>query len=130
MTPEQISSNSEHSIQTAFFAWANMNKETYPQLEVLMFAVPNGGHRSKAQAAKLKVEGVKAGVPDVFLSVARKGWNGLYIEFKRPGTEKQKEGRLTKEQARFAEMVKAENYYHFVAYSYGQAAQMVVNYLS
>jgi hypothetical protein len=129
MTPEQIASNSEHSIQAAFFAWANLNKETYPQLE-LMHSIPNGGHRSKSQAGKLKAEGVKAGVPDVFLPCARKGWNGLYIEFKRPGTEKQKEGKLTKEQAKFAEMVKAENYYHFVAYSYGQAAQMVVNYLS
>jgi hypothetical protein len=130
MTPEQIASNSEHSIQSAFFCWANLNKGTYPQLETLLFSIPNGGQRSKSQAAQLRAEGVKKGVPDVFLSVARKGWNGLYIEFKRPGTENQKEGTLTKEQKKFAEMVKEENYYHFVAYSYGQAAQMVVNYLS
>jgi len=34
------------------------------------FAIPNGGHRAKRVAAALKAEGVKRGVPDIFLMYA------------------------------------------------------------
>lgn len=43
---------------------------------------PNGGARDKATAGKLKAQGVKAGVPDLQLAVARGGFFGLFIEFK------------------------------------------------
>jgi len=61
---------SEHEEQVALFEWAEWNKRTYPELE-LMFAIPNGGQRHVVVAKKLKDEGVQAGVPDVFLPVAR-----------------------------------------------------------
>ena len=32
---------------------------------LMAFAIPNGGMRSKATAARLRVEGVQAGVPDI-----------------------------------------------------------------
>lgn len=54
----------------------------YPEAYALIYHVPNGGHRVKAVAAKLKGQGVKAGVPDLVLPMARGGWFGLYIEFK------------------------------------------------
>lgn len=54
----------------------------YPEVFVLIYHVPNGGHRHKAVAAKLKGQGVKAGVPDLVLPMARGGFFGLYIEFK------------------------------------------------
>lgn len=54
----------------------------YPGVFVLIYHVPNGGHRHKAVAAKLKGQGVKAGVPDLVLPMARGGFFGLYIEFK------------------------------------------------
>lgn len=43
---------------------------------------PNGGARDKATAGRLKAQGVKAGVPDLQLAVARGGFFGLFIEFK------------------------------------------------
>ncbi|MTI12368.1 VRR-NUC domain-containing protein [Sansalvadorimonas verongulae] len=46
------------------------------------YHVPNGGHRHKATAAKLKAEGVKAGVPDIKVALARGGFFGLYVEMK------------------------------------------------
>lgn len=46
--------------------------------DVRMFAIPNGGWRSRATAAKLKAEGVSRGVPDLFVPA----W-GLWIEMKR-----------------------------------------------
>lgn len=54
----------------------------YPEVFELIYHVPNGGHRVKAVAAKLKAQGVKAGIPDLVLPMARGGYFGLYIEFK------------------------------------------------
>lgn len=47
-----------------------------------IYAIPNGGKRSKIEAAIMKAEGVKAGMPDTHLPVARGGCIGLYIELK------------------------------------------------
>ncbi|NBA95525.1 VRR-NUC domain-containing protein [Pseudomonas sp. R5(2019)] len=54
----------------------------YPAVFDLIYHVPNGGHRVKAVASKLKAQGVKAGIPDLVLPMARGGYFGLYIEFK------------------------------------------------
>jgi hypothetical protein len=54
----------------------------YPLAAKLIYHVPNGGHRHKLVAIKLKEQGVKAGVPDLVLPMARGGYFGLYIEFK------------------------------------------------
>jgi len=57
-------------------------KLRYSAAYKLIYHVPNGGHRVKAVAAKLKGQGVKAGVPDLVLPMARGGYFGLYVEFK------------------------------------------------
>lgn len=53
-----------------------------PKVAALIFHVPNGGHRHKLVAIKMKEQGVKAGVPDLVLPMARGGYFGLYLEFK------------------------------------------------
>jgi len=53
-----------------------------PEVADLIYHVPNGGHRLKSVAAKLKQQGVVAGIPDLVLTMARGGYFGLYIEFK------------------------------------------------
>ena len=53
-----------------------------PAVSDLIYHVPNGGHRHKLVAIKLKGQGVKAGVPDLVLPMARGGYFGLYLEFK------------------------------------------------
>lgn len=73
---------SEHEEQVALFRWAALASGAHPELR-LLYAIPNGGHRHKAVAAKLYAEGVKAGVPDTCLPVARGRFHGLYIEMKR-----------------------------------------------
>jgi len=47
-----------------------------------LFAIPNGGLRNIRTAVRLKKEGVLAGVPDLFLPVARGKFHGLFIELK------------------------------------------------
>ena len=129
MNPEQLAKTSEHSHQMAFFAWCQQQSVIYPKLK-FAFAIPNGGARDKRTASNLKAEGVKKGVPDVFIPIAAHGCHGLWIEFKRPGTETQSEGRLSTEQKEFRDFVLSEKYGHFVAYSYSQAVDCVVRYLS
>ena len=36
-------------------------------------------------ASKLKAEGVLSGVPDLHIPIAKKGYNGLYIELNKNG---------------------------------------------
>lgn len=63
----------EHEEQREFVSWF---RQTHPGVRI--FAIPNGGHRSMATAARLKVEGVMPGVPDLFIPA----W-GLWVEMKR-----------------------------------------------
>ena len=55
----------EHELQKACVNWFGYQ---YPQYKDLLIAIPNGGKRHVKTAAKLKAEGVKAGVPDLFLA--------------------------------------------------------------
>jgi hypothetical protein len=74
---------SEHDEQVALMVWAETGfvQDLYPGIE-LLFAIPNGGHRHKAVAARMQAEGVKPGVPDLFLPVPRGEYHGLFIELK------------------------------------------------
>src|SRR5262249_12840255 len=73
--------------------WVRTVEDTHPVLN-LLYAVPNGGDRNLRVARKLKAEGVLAGVADLCLPAARRGYHGLYLEMKseeRVATEEQKE---------------------------------------
>ena len=73
----------EDSEQAALFQWASVRANSgYPTR--LMFAIPLGGYRKPREAARLKMQGAKAGVPDMFLPVPRGEFHGLFIELKRP----------------------------------------------
>jgi hypothetical protein len=47
-----------------------------------LHAIPNGGWRGMREGMKLKAEGVRPGIPDLCLPVARYGHHGLYMELK------------------------------------------------
>lgn len=76
----------EHQIQKAFFNWIELHKSKFPILAGF-FAIPNGGSRGKSEAGKLKAEGVRPGIPDVFNFESNARFKGLWIEFKTPGKE-------------------------------------------
>lgn len=69
--------------QSDLIKWAEkcVQNNIHPELEML-YAVPNGGRRDKIEAAHLKLQGVKAGVPDLCLAVPKGKYHGLYIELK------------------------------------------------
>lgn len=72
----------EHRIQQGCVRWFNLQ---YPHLRGRLFAVPNGGRRDVVTGAKLKAEGVVAGVADLILLVTNKAFGALLIEMKKPG---------------------------------------------
>lgn len=74
----------EFQEQIVIFQWADLYKCVFPQLK-LLFHVPNGGYRDKKTAAGLKRQGVKKGVPDICLPVAKGNYHGLFIELKVDG---------------------------------------------
>lgn len=108
--------------QRALFQWAAIMEGKYPEVR-LLFHVPNGGLRNKKVAAQLKAEGVKPGVPDLFLPVARGIHHGLWIEMK-AGTNKP-----TEHQRQWLADLTARGYKTAVCYSWGDAADIIEDYL-
>ncbi|MEA5151993.1 MAG: VRR-NUC domain-containing protein [Oscillospiraceae bacterium] len=109
--------------QATLFSWAHMRGYLYPELE-LMFHIPNGGKRGKAEAARFRAEGVKAGVPDICLPVARGGYNGLFIELKRCTG-----GRVSSDQSIWIDRLETEGYRALVCHGWQEAAQAIEDYL-
>lgn len=74
---------SEAKHQAAVFKWALQPsiREKWPEL-ALLHHIPNGGSRDPVEGRHLKEQGVKRGVPDLCLPVARGKYHGLYIEMK------------------------------------------------
>jgi len=113
---------SEHLEQAALFQWAEIYKNRAPALEML-FAVPNGGKRHVKTAITLKAEGVKAGVPDVWLPVPSRIYHGMVIEMKF--------GKNTVTEEQKAWLLNLENHGWFTAvcYSWEAAAIEICLYL-
>ena len=90
-----------------------------------LLAIPNGGKRSAATAARLKAEGVRPGVPDLLLPMARRGFHGLFIEMKRT-----KGGRVSDAQREWLHLLDAEGYRAIVCYGAGEAIREIEAYLA
>lgn len=69
----------ESHLQQMCVSWFRLQ---YPTVGKLLFAIPNGGARSRTEAAIMKAEGVTAGVTDLILLIGRGGFNALCIEMK------------------------------------------------
>lgn len=110
--------------QARLFSWCKMYEREWPEL-ALLFHIPNGGSRNKAEAGRFKAEGVKAGVPDLMLPVARGDKHGLFIEMKRLDG-----GRVRPEQKAWMEKLQAQGYEAVVCRGWEGASEALVRYLS
>lgn len=117
-------SNEEHQEQKFLFEWWAIMCQRYKIPSELLFAIPNGGKRNIITAKLLKDEGVKAGVPDVFLAVPRKDFNGLFIEMK-----KKKGGVVSENQTKMLELLKRFGYKAVVCNGAEAAVKEIVSYL-
>lgn len=114
---ELLKLDSEHDLQCRAIEWF---RNEYPNL--LLFAIPNGGHRHVSVAKKLKREGTVSGVWDLFLAAPKQNMGGCWIE------TKFKYNKLTDNQKKFREKLR-KSYHFFVYYNMSEFKQNVENYL-
>lgn len=113
-----INKISEKEEQKKIFEYAKYRKELK-----WLFAIPNGGSRNFLEAVSLKAQGVKPGVPDMFLPLARSGFSGLFIELK-VGKNK-----TSKNQDEFIKDAQLNNYKCEVCYGANDAIKVIEEYL-
>ena len=111
----------ETTEQIELFTWAKRLEKWIPELS-LMYHVPNEGKRTNG--AVLKAAGLKTGVPDICLPVARKGFNALYIEMKF-GNNKP-----TKAQKEYISNLRKEGNKAEITYGADQAKEIIRHYLA
>ena len=121
LKPSQLPVPSESVEQQNLFRWAAVR---WPKEMRLLYHVPNEGKRRRANGARLKAEGLRAGVPDINLDVARGEYHGLRIEMKR-----RRGGRVSPEQAAWLEALREQGYAAVVAYGWEEAADAIEKYL-
>lgn len=117
--PLKNGQRSEADEQKILFEWAAYLSE----LEN-MYAIPNGGKRNVREAADLKRQGVRSGVPDICLALPKGKYHGLYIELKvgrNKPSENQKEwlGKLSK-----------VGYATAVCYGFEEAQKVILDYIN
>lgn len=95
----------------------------HPELH-LLFHIPNGGKRNPAEARHLKQMGVKAGVPDLCLPVARHGFHSLWIELKT------KKGRTSEAQDGWLKELAQQGHAVYICRGWADAAYTISSYLS
>ncbi len=114
----------EHTEQCTLMQWWALACHGFGISEQLLFAIPNGGQRNVVTAAKLKDEGVRAGVPDLFLAVPREPFCGLFIEMK-----KAKGGRVSPKQQAMIQYLLEQGYLPCVCHGWIEAKATIENYL-
>lgn len=88
-----------------------------------LFHIPNGGSRNPREAKNLKMQGVKPGVPDLFLPVANKKYHGLFIEMKYG------KNKPTKYQQMWIDYLNSAGYLAVVCYSHEEAFSVLMKYI-
>lgn len=120
---------SEHSEQVAVIQWWHVFAAQHHLDVRLLFAIPNGSHKSFNQAALYKAEGLRPGVPDLFLAIPPppfQGYpvnHGLFIEMK------SKAGRVSPEQADYGQLLRRTGYRVEVCFGADSAILAVQAYL-
>lgn len=113
---------SESDEQIKAIQWAKRQRKDHPEIRWLHH-IPNGGKRGIRTAMKLKLEGVEAGVHDLFLPVARWKKHGLYIEVKYG------KGKLTDLQKEFKAFLIEQGYATATCYTGEEIIKVLKKYL-
>lgn len=110
----------EHRIQSACVRWYRLQ---YPNMKHNLFAVPNGSKRDVVIGAKLKEEGVLAGVADLILLKSNRFYGALLIELKTP------EGRQSDTQKEWQQKITNDGYKYVIVRSLEDFQREVKRYL-
>lgn len=113
--------NLEHQLQARCIRWFRL---THPDMVHNLFAVPNGGYRTKTTAALLKAEGQLSGVSDLIL-LKRKGKCGaLLLEAKIKGNYQ------SDTQRQWQKLIEADGYTYKVFHTLEEFISIVEDYLN
>lgn len=112
----------EATEQERVINWATFYAKDFPELD-LLYHVPNGGSRNQLEAANLKRQGVKAGVPDLVLPVPRQQFHGLYVEMKWG------KNTTTDKQDWWLEQLQQQGYKTAVCWSADEAMDVIAEYM-
>ena len=111
--------------QMAIIKWSQQPsvRSKWPELS-LLHHIPNGGNRDVVEARHLKMQGLRKGVPDLHLPVARGQYHSLYIELK---TGK---GRVSQEQLWWGEKLQEQGNYWALCRGWEEATQTLEWYMN
>lgn len=122
----------ESRLQVSCVKWFDLQ---YPKLKLNLFSIPNEGARTVANGARMKAQGRRAGVADMFLAIPEyppncEGWLksneakfGMFIEFK-VGKGKQSE-----QQIAFQKAVEKQRYHYEIVSDFTQFKNLIEKYL-
>lgn len=116
---------SEHREQAALIQWWALYCRTKHIDESLLFAIPNGGKRTFAVANIMKSEGMRSGVPDLFLAVPHGEYHGMFIEMKRANG-----GTLQDTQKSYLSLLGSVGYKCVVCHGFEAARDSITRYLA
>lgn len=120
----------EDDHQKALMQWARNAKLQGILVADYLIAIPNGGNRNVKEAARLKAQGVKAGVSDLFLALPANGFSGLWIELKAPRTATSKAGKPSQAQLDWLDRMAQVGYAAQLCYGWEAAKQTIQEYLA
>jgi hypothetical protein len=112
---------SEHSEQAELIKWCVFNEDPRTSL---IFAIPNGGFRTAKTGAKLRLEGLRPGIPDLMLPVATAKYHGLFIELKT------QTGKPSPAQKEWIKVLNQQGYLALVAKGADEAIASIQKYLN
>ena len=104
----------EKDEQKTLFAWASYRSDLS-----LMFHIANEGKRSVQHTQMLLQMGMKPGVPDIMLPVAKGRYHGLFIEMKR------RDGKLTEAQRSWQRALLENGYAAVVCRGFEEARETI-----
>ena len=116
---------SEAQHQANVIKWSQQPhiRTQWPEL-ALLFHIPNGGTRDAIEGKHLKQQGVKPGVPDLFLAAPSGQYHGLFIEMKSDS------GRTSEAQKWWIEQLNSSGYFAEVCHGWQSAVRVLEWYLS
>ncbi len=134
----------EESHQITFMEWL---AKQYPDVYKVTFAIPNGGKRNLREAARLKQQGVKPGVPDILVAypvkrtynepctgglqiITVESFPGLFIEMKRPIEPLKPKPTISAAQKAMMSWLSAKGYKCVIAYGFEDAVISLKRYLN
>lgn len=120
----------EKVAQGALFDWLAVTRFRGEPIGKYAFAIPNGAHlfgsagQRSMQIASLKKQGLRAGVPDVFIAIPIGVFHGMFIEMKRD-----KNSKVSEEQREWKTRLETKYYHAVIATGFDEAVRSIELYL-